>query len=110
MTIPPRSEGSLVIVLGVVVLVLIGALAHSLLGIAHMFGLLVELGAAALIASVAFGLARFLSMRVGAPGWLWGVAFVVPTFAGSLGGGLLHDGMFGLVWLLAAIVGANHRR
>ncbi len=73
MTAPPRSQGSLVTVLGVVVLVLIGALAHSLLGIAHLLGLLVELAAAAVIAFVVFGLARFLSMRVSAPGWLWGV-------------------------------------
>ena len=110
MTAPQRSQGALATVLGVVVLLLFGALAHSLLGIAHLIGVLVELAIAVVIAVVALGMAQFLSVRLSAPRWLWGLAFAVPTFVGSLGGGFLHDAFYGLLWLLAGIVGANYRR
>ena len=104
------SQGSLVAALGVVVLLLFGALARSLLGIAHLFGILVELGMAALIAFVALGMSRFLSSRLSAPGWLWSVAFALPVFVGSLNGGFLHDAFYGLFWLLAGIIGAGYWR
>ena len=55
-------------------------------------------------------MSRFLSAKLSAPSWLWGIAFALPTFVGSIGGGFLHDGLFGLIWLLAGIIGANNRR
>lgn len=110
MTAAQREQGALVTVIGVVVLLLFGALARSGLGIAHLFGILVELGVATLVAFVAFGMSRFLAAKLIAPSWLWGLAFALPTFVGSLGGGFLHDVFYGLLWLIAGILGANSRR